>query len=467
MNDVDAFLATIREEPDDDTPRLVFADWLEEHNDPRGEFIRLQCELNRWVPDVDRRSALQNRERELLREHRKKWLGSLANLPESRCRFDRGLIAFSSNGAMPLRWNPWIQSLHFRLRESTTQPISQYLTPSRLKHLSRLDVTCSQLPLQGIASRVLDKPASLGVQHLRVANNRPLRAGMLPTLPGWPWPQLRTLDFEGSIIGLDTTKSLQTEARWFQDYQPTPRGVEPELLMNSIGMRLRRIPAGSFWMGSSESEEGHDPDEFRHFVRLTKPYYMGVYPVTQGQYARIMGENPSHFNEGLGGGFNHPVEMINWEEANTFCQTLSDLESEKNAGRVYRLPTEAEWEYACRAGTTTRFSFGDEWEGNLANILHHYDHPMPVGYFQPNSFGIYDTHGQVREWCQDWYRREYYRHSQEENPTGPPDGESKVIRGGSWDISSEQYARSAYRVYFRPDGRLLGIGFRVVCEIGS
>jgi uncharacterized protein (TIGR02996 family) len=466
MGDLESFLAAIRDDPDDDTVRLVFADWLEEHGDPRGEFMRVQCELANWIPDRERRTQLQEREEELDRLHRRAWLRSLGRLPGTRCLFHRGLIEFTTSGALPIKWNPWIQTLRLRYDGTTSaMPLASYLTPSRLKRLSRLDLSGNQLPIEGIAGMVLEQSERLGVSHLRLANNLPLPEHQLPRLPGWPWPRFHSLDWDGIVTNLSTAKSLQTEALWFQNYRPTPPGVHPVTLVNQIGMRLNQIPAGSFLMGSLESEGGHDSDEHQHHVEITKPFYLGIYPVTQGQFFAVTGTNPSHYQESLGGSTNHPVEQVTWDEAVEFCRVLSDMRDEKAAGRVYRLPTEAEWEYACRAGTRTRFSFDDKWEPSLANVMHEYHHTLPVGSFAPNAFGLYDMHGQVREWCQDWYRREYYRHSPVENPPGPDEGESRVLRGGSWDISSELYARSAYRVYFRPDGRLVGIGFRVVCEI--
>ena len=161
---------------------------------------------------------------------------------------------------------------------------------------------------------------------------------------------------------------------------------------NSIGIRLKLLPAGTFWMGE---------DLDAHKVTLTQPFYLGVYEVTQEQYERVMGKNPSNFK-----GPQNPVEKVSWDDAVEFCRKLSELPEEKAAGRIYRLPTEAEWEYACRAGTTTKYSFGDSeselgeygWFDKNSDRKTH-----PVGQKQPNKWGLYDMHGNVWEWCSDWY----------------------------------------------------------------
>src|SRR5205807_6124391 len=134
---------------------------------------------------------------------------------------------------------------------------------------------------------------------------------------------------------------------------------QPKLLTNALGMKLALVPAGTFLMGSPEDEPGHRFNEGpQHEVVLTQPFYLGVHPVTQEQYERVMDSNPARFNRGGGGGPDHPVENVSWDDAAAFCRRLSELPAERQAGRAYRLPTEAEWEYACRAGTATPFSAG-------------------------------------------------------------------------------------------------------------
>ena len=161
----------------------------------------------------------------------------------------------------------------------------------------------------------------------------------------------------------------------------------------------------------------------QHEVTITKPFYMGKYVVTQEQYEAIMGNNPSHFK-----GAQNPVEMVSWDDAQAFCQKLS-----KKSGKTVRLPTEAEWEYACRAGTSTKYYSGDSeedlkrvawYEANSNDTTH------PVGQKEPNKFGLYDMHGNVWQWCQDWYGD--YTANEVADPQGPAQGASRVLRGGSW-----------------------------------
>ena len=203
---------------------------------------------------------------------------------------------------------------------------------------------------------------------------------------------------------------------------------QPKEITNSIGMKLVLIPAGTFTMGSPMKEVGRSLSETPHEVTISKSCYLGTNEVTQGQYEKVMGDNPSEFK-----GEENPVDSVNWEEAVSFCQKLSEMPEEKAAGREYRLPTEAEWEYACRAGSTTSYSFGETeksleeyaWFGGNSGDMTH-----PVGEKKPNRWGLYDMHGNVLEWCQDWYADGPPDASTD--PQGPNRGLTRVLRGGSW-----------------------------------
>ena len=223
----------------------------------------------------------------------------------------------------------------------------------------------------------------------------------------------------------------------------------PELLsVNSIGMRFVPIQAGTFTMGEGKTA---------HKVTLTQAFHLGQHEVTQEQYEKVMGKNPSKFK-----GKQNPVEMVSWNDAVEFCRKLSDLPAEKSAGHVYRLPTEAEWEYACRAGTTTKYSFGDDaskleqyaWYDKNSDRRTH-----PVGEKKPNAWGLYDMHGNVWEWCQDWDGD--YPSGSVTDPTGAASGSVRVCRGGSW-VSFSVNCRSAYRYWYSPDYRDYFLGFRVL-----
>lgn len=252
-----------------------------------------------------------------------------------------------------------------------------------------------------------------------------------------------------------------------------------EIITNSLGMKLALIPAGEFAMGSPESEKGREHGERQHPVRITKPFYLGVFEVTQAEYEHLIGTNPSRFSPEGGGkktvaGLKtdwFPVESVSQEDAVEFCRQLSALPEEKAAGRVYRLPTEAEWEYACRAGTTSPFHFGSRLNGQEANCDGGFPYgttsrgpflqrPTTVGSYAPNAFGLYDMHGNVCEWCSDWYDAEYYESSPESDPQGPSEATGGVIRGGGWSYNAG-YCRSALRSGSVPTLRSNFLGFRV------
>jgi uncharacterized protein (TIGR02996 family) len=256
------------------------------------------------------------------------------------------------------------------------------------------------------------------------------------------------------------------------------RPVVPEVV-NSIGMRLALIPPGRFRMGSPPSEKERGSDEEAHEVELTRPFYLGVFPVTQSQWLRVMGYNPSYFCV-TGGGEDQvagldtsdfPVEHVSWEEAQAFLAKLAALPAEEGAGWLYRLPTEAEWEYTCRGGTSTPFCFGNPLSSTQANFDG--GHPAgdaeeglrlgrtcAVGSYRPNAWGLFDMHGNVWEWCSDRCAEDYYGKSPAKDPTGPSAGSRRVIRGGGW-ISTSQSCRAAYRDGALPSRQGPSIGFRV------
>jgi formylglycine-generating enzyme required for sulfatase activity len=232
---------------------------------------------------------------------------------------------------------------------------------------------------------------------------------------------------------------------------------------NTIGMKLVLIPAGEFPMGSPETEKERAGDEGpQHTVKITRPYYMGATEVTQGQWQAVMGTNPSNFK-----GDNLPVENVSWSDCHEFLKKLSARE-----GQTYRLPTEAEWEYACRAGTTAPFNTGEtigtdqaNYDGNEVYVNgvkgEFRQKTTPAGKFNPNSWGLYDMHGNVWEWCEDWYDKDYYRNSPAADPTGPAQSTGRVLRGGSWSVAPK-CCRSAFRFRYGPDFRYVDVGFRAV-----
>jgi WD40 repeat protein/formylglycine-generating enzyme required for sulfatase activity/serine/threonine protein kinase len=229
------------------------------------------------------------------------------------------------------------------------------------------------------------------------------------------------------------------------------------------GIKLRLIPAGRFLMGAPDTDENADSAEKpQHLVRITKPFYLGIYPVTQSQYEAVLGSNPSYF----GGDENRPVE-VSWEEAMVFCRKRTDaLRSEGGVG-TFRLPSEAEWEYACRAGTNTRYCFGDDaagldeyaWYGNNSGNTTH-----PVGQKKANAWGLYDMHGNVWEWCQDWYEAGYYAGCPREDPSGPSGRSHRVLRGGCWLLDAS-YCRVSCRGRIVSEGCGNHLGFRLLRSV--
>lgn len=300
---------------------------------------------------------------------------------------------------------------------------------------------------------------------------------------------------------------------------PAPAGT----IKNSLGMTLARIPAGEFRMGMPDTPEdlarayprfqgqriADLKDMTPHTVRITRPFFLGAHEVTIAQF-RAFVEDARYRTEperdGTGGygidlktkawstkrdkayswrntgfpqGDDHPVVNITWNDAVAFCQWLS-----KKEGKTYRLPTEAEWEYACRAGTKTRYFFGDDprdlprnantYDASSARVFPEwaawanegddgFPFTAPVGRFRPNAFGLYDMHGNAWEWCSDFYGETYYEHSPVEDPKGPSDGKTHARRGGGWHVWP-LYCTSWYRNYNTARSRYLNLGLRVVME---
>lgn len=268
-------------------------------------------------------------------------------------------------------------------------------------------------------------------------------------------PRLLVVPFGG-----DAVKAAQLE--W------SKRLGAPVEATNQLGMKLVLIPPGEFQMGSLAS---HNEEELpRHRVRITRPFYLGKYEVTQGEYERVMAENRSTFApNGLGkdrvAGANtnqHPAEMVSWFKAREFCKRLGQQE-----GAAYRLPTEAEWEYACRAGSDGDFG-SPATEENMATFAwcsaNADEKTHSVGTRLPSQFGLHDMQGNVAEWCSDWFGPKYYLASPIDDPTGPETGAERVVRGGDWFVGAAGL-RSALRNGYTPTSEGGVTGFRVVREL--
>jgi sulfatase modifying factor 1 len=294
-----------------------------------------------------------------------------------------------------------------------------------------------------------------------LSDNRKKRLGASVTLQA----------FTGSLAF--TTALLTNEFKSWNKPQPVPSDlpiIELPSTTNTIGMKFNKISAGTFMMGSPGSEADRRDNEHQHPVTISKPFYMQTTEVTQGQWKALMGTEPwkgQEFSTYVKEGANYPAVYVSWDDAVAYCKKLSEKES-----KTYRLPTEAEWEYACRAGSKTTWSFGNDekelgdydwYDKNAVDIVsEQYAHQ--VGLKKPNAFGLYDMHGNVFEWCHDYYGGDYYQQSPTNDPMGPVTGSTRVLRGGSW----ARYAlgsRSARRNRGVADNRNVGGGFRLVREL--
>ena len=302
--------------------------------------------------------------------------------------------------------------------------------------------------------------------------------------------RFRTVN-EGSAPPLHKSQTsfatLPDPARWIPHAWTKPSSAKiskPEVkqFTNSIGMKLVRIGAGEFTMGSPIDEKGRQEDEQQHRVQISQPFYLGAQEVTQQEYQQVMNINPSHFSkQGVGrfvvAGMDtnlFPVERVSRLDAMEFCRKLSETPQEKAAGRFYRLPTEAEWEFACRSGSTSAMSTSSAWSSHQANFNGTAPYgdgndgpflkrPTNVGSYPSNQWLIHDMHGNVWEWCLDPYDASYYKNSPADNPRGPSISRLGIIRGGSW-VSAGSTCRSANRHFYEPESRNGLIGFRVVCQ---
>jgi serine/threonine protein kinase/formylglycine-generating enzyme required for sulfatase activity len=325
----------------------------------------------------------------------------------------------------------------------------------------------------------------------RIAPSRPQDLPALPPSyrgPDWPGemspsiPSPRTgTDTPGqgrrtAIAPFDATTAKDLQDEWAKHWSV------PVEVTNSIGMRFVLIPPGEFMMGSSAEEIAQLLIEAKtknwtgpnvelmlretpkHRVKITQAFYLGLCEVTQAEYGRVMGSNPSNFQ----GVATAPAEQVGWNDVLVFCRKLSTLPNEQAARAVYRLPTEAEWEYACRAGTITRW-YG--WNGGALNACSWHagnaeGTTHPVGQKRPNAWGLCDMHGNVWEWCQDWYGDKYYHVSPIDDPTGPSSGSYKVYRGGGWR-DGEFDCRASCRGGHVPGDRSDNLGFRLARSVST
>jgi formylglycine-generating enzyme required for sulfatase activity len=327
-------------------------------------------------------------------------------------------------------------ALSFRKNENLSASLLNFLVTSEEKR-GRLAIALERAEQEGwqwTEVEIPDEEIELETAIQRINNHVIERVG----------------DFSTSVVG-DSLILPQTQP----ETAPGNKTSFTENLANGIRLEMVSLPAGKFLMGSAESNDEKPP----HQVKVNS-FAIGKYPVTQAQYQAVMGTNPSHFKNNP----QNPVEQVSWNDAQAFCQKLSQI-----TRKTYRLPTEAEWEYACRAGTTTRYYFGDDdnqlgdyaWYRENSNNTTH-----PVGQKKPNGWGIYDMSGNLWEWCEDNWHDSYAGAPDDGTAWIDNDNRSqsrKCLRGGSW-IDYPYSCRSAYRLRNNPDYLITyGYGFRVAC----
>ncbi|NTW88057.1 MAG: formylglycine-generating enzyme family protein [Desulfobulbaceae bacterium] len=284
---------------------------------------------------------------------------------------------------------------------------------------------------------------------------------------------LLTFSISFSVLNPPTSKGSES----LNIKQPVPEKKRETWQEPVTGMTFVKIEAGCFEMGQSPNEqrllkrdsginnfEKYFADELPQHNVCVDEFWMGITEVTQGEWQKIMEYNPAVFQDGP----DYPVEMVSWDDTQLFINKLNTVSNTSQ----FRLPSEAEWEYAARAGTTTIYNTGDAIKGTEANFngtfpfgLNLRDEyrktPVPVGSFPANAFGLHDMHGNVWEWCNDWYQAGYYKQSVKQNPAGPESAQMKVLRGGSW-FRYSAHIRSATRYENKPSGQYADTGFRLV-----
>jgi formylglycine-generating enzyme required for sulfatase activity len=294
-----------------------------------------------------------------------------------------------------------------------------------------------------------------------VTLNPTLKAGLPPPRSSWlkrgrsGLPGASLLILVGLCAGAYFVFPLIRQGKsQHKDKSENPVVEKRPTITNVLGMRLIQLPSGVFSMGDAILSDARP-----HPIRITKPFFIGATEVTQREFQAIMGSNPSQFRNDR-----NPVDSVTWEEAREFCERLSKHEAEKRASRSYRLPTEAEWEFACRAGTRTHFAFGNQLRLDQANTRSGGTmRSTPPGTFPPNAWGLLDMHGNVWEWCSDWYKSDYYATSPIEDPQGPTSGTRRVVRGGSWMVGPDECLSAKRGDTYLPTQRSPDVGFRVIC----
>jgi len=331
--------------------------------------------------------------------------------------------------------------------------------------------------IQPIESEILaDLPVDVALDQIEAETAPSEVFSQIPSASPSPSPS-PTFEFEVVTLEVQTSGLFGRNTELVKRSRPAKAEYFREALGNNVFLDMVSIPGGSFQMGAAQNEEGANPDEYpQHSVTIT-PFYMGKFAITQAQWKAIsalpkinhdLNSDSASFDSANFKGANRPVEQVSWFEAVEFCDRLT-----QKTGKPYRLPSEAEWEYACRAGTTTPFHFGETLSTDLANYDgnctyssgkkgQYREQITDVGSFSPNALGLYDMHGNVWEWCSNRWHDNYDRVPSDGSDWEAGDSEYRLLRGGSWYVNP-RLCRSAFRLRYMPEYRDISVGFRVVC----
>ncbi len=495
------FIQALLEDPDDGTTRAIFADWLEDRSDARAPLFRLCLRLVEGVAEVDDREPLWAALHSTLRVYSNSLSQRLRRL--GRLRLHRGLFRLNTTarrlagfsaetlarvlpeaGIETVRFEPdpvglldlltrgklaGVASLDLNGHVFTTEQLRQFQA-SRLAGLVRLDLSTASLDDADLV-RLLRQKVLRPVAWLDLRNNRLHGDAVLELLDSDEMPRLRYLGLHGNPLRADVATAWY---RWRRerDVRTTWNGL-PVRRLTPDGTELRLIPPGTYRRGT-DSDRAQAIERPVHRVRITRPFYLAVFPATQAQVMSVLGLARSQFRQAdsldpSGESACLPVEEAGRDTALSFCARANDHADNRADGLHFRLPTEAEWEYACRAHEPSAWAYAGSRTFKGSDPFNH-DGPgglrrtCPVGSFSPNAWDLYDMHGNVWDWVADFFSGTYYSESPEDDPPGPTSGTHGLLRGGSW-FNRAPICRITYRCPTTLPNGSFCIGFRIAASI--
>jgi uncharacterized protein (TIGR02996 family) len=500
-NSAIGFIQALLENPDDLITRAIFADWLEDRNDPRAVLVRLCLRLAEGVPEVESREALWAEIHTSMRVYaetlpqRLRRLGRL-RLHNGLYRLNttaRRLTAFGAEALSRLIPEAGIETIHFEYDpvgvhdllarkklagvagldlngQVFTSDQLRAIEPSWLAGLVRLDLSGTHLTDVDLAY-LIRRGVFTNLGWLDLRNNRLHGDEVLALLDPKFLPRLRYLGLHGNPLRDEVAEA------WYRWRRERDSAVNwhglPIRRLTPQGVELRLIPAGAYQRGTN-SDRVQAIERPQHRVEITRPFYLALFPTTQAQVMRLLGVNRSHFRQAdsldpSGVSSCLPMEEAGRDLANNFCVRLSEHPDCQADGLQFRLPTEAEWEYACRAHEPSDWAYAGGRTLKGTEPFNH-DGPgglrrtTPVGSYQPNAWGLFDMHGNVWDWVADFFSPTYYAESPVEDPPGPESGTHGLLRGGSW-FNRPPICRITYRCPTSLPAGSFCIGFRVAATI--